>query len=213
MLTIYAMTMSPPALKVLYVANALGLEYEQKAVKLAEGEGQSPEYKAIHPAGKVPALVDGDFSLFESNAMAKYLARKAKSNLYPDDLQKQALVDQWVDFASQHVHNGISRVLWNKIMAPKFGFDVDESSMKCGYEFLEKYLPVVDAQLGRTKYVAGDEITIADYILLAHVDPLEAIEVDVNKYPNLARWREGLRTQDFYQKVHKFYGEAMMAKG
>ncbi len=213
MLTIYALTMSPPALKVLYVANALGLEYEQKGVKLAEGEGQSEQYKRIHPAGKVPALVDGDFTLFESNAIIKYLARKADSALYPDDLKKQAIIDQWVDFVSQHIHNGISRVLWNKMMAPKFGFDVDENSMKCGYEFLEKYLPIVDAQLGKTKYLAGDEISIADYILLAHVDPLEAIEIDVNKYPNLARWREALRTQDFYQRVHKFYGEALMAKG
>jgi len=60
--------------------------------------------------------------------------------------------------------------------------------------------------------LAGDSLTLADLVLLAHIDPLEVIEVDINKYPNLSRWREGLRTQDFYQKVHKFYGEALMSK-
>ena len=67
--------------------------------------------------------------------------------------------------------------------------------------------------MSKNKYLAGEQLSIADLVLLAHIDPLEVIEVDVNKYANLARWREGLRTQDFYQKVHKFYGEAMLAKG
>jgi len=141
MLQIYAMTMSPPALKVIYTANALGLDYEQKAVNLGEGEGQTPEYKAIHPAGKVPAIVDDGFALFESDAIIKYLARKANSNLYPDDIKQQAVVDQWIDFISQHVQNGVARVLWNRVFAKKFGGEVDENSMKCGYEFIEKYLP------------------------------------------------------------------------
>lgn len=212
MLTIYALDLSSPALKVLYVANALGLQYEKKGVNLGEGEGQKPEYLAIHPAGKVPAIIDGDFKLFESNAIIKYFARKKKSDLYPDDLKQQAVIDQWIDFVSLHIQNGVGRVLWNKVFAPKLGKEVDENSMKCGYEFLNRYLPVVDQKLGQSKFLAGDKLSLADFVLLAHVDPLEVIEVDVKKYANLAKWREGLKMKDFYQKVHRFYGEAMMAK-
>ncbi|MGE0268116.1 MAG: glutathione S-transferase family protein [Candidatus Omnitrophota bacterium] len=212
MLTIYALDLSSPALKVLYVANALGLKYEKKGVNLGEGEGQKPEYLAIHPAGKVPAIVDGDFKLFESNAIIKYLARTKKSDLYPEDPKQQAVIDQWIDFVSLHIQNGVGRVLWNKIFAPKLGKEVDENSMKCGYEFLSRYLPIVNQQLGKSKYLAGEKLSLADFTLLAHIDPLEAIEVDINQYPNVVKWRESLRTKDFYQKVHKFYGEAMMAK-
>ena len=212
MLTIYALDLSAPALKVMYVANALGLQYEKKGVNLMEGEGQKPEYLAIHPAGKVPAMVDGDFKLFESNAIIRYFARKKNSDLYPNDIKQQAIIDQWIDFVSIHIQNGVSRVLWNKVFAPKLGKEVDQNSMKCGYEFLEKYLPVVNQQLGRTKYLAGDKLSLADFVLLAYTDPLETIEVDIKKYPKLAKWREGLVTKDFYQKVHKFYGESLLAK-
>ena len=212
MLTIYALDLSAPALKVMYVANALGLQYEKKGVNLMEGEGQKPEYLAIHPAGKVPAMVDGDFKLFEINAIIRYFARKKNSDLYPNDIKQQAIIDQWIDFVSIHIQNGVSRVLWNKVFAPKLGKEVDQNSMKCGYEFLEKYLPVVNQQLGRTKYLAGDKLSLADFVLLAYTDPLETIEVDIKKYPKLAKWREGLVTKDFYQKVHKFYGESLLAK-
>lgn len=212
MLTIYALDLSAPALKVLYVANALGLQYEKKGINLMGGEGQNPEYLKIHPAGKVPAITDGDFKLFESNAIIRYFARKKNSDLYPNDIKKQAIIDQWIDFVSIHIQNGVSRVLWNKVFAPKLGKEVDQNSMKCGYEFLEKYLPVVDQQLGNSKYLAGDNLSLADFVLLAYTDPLETIEVDIKKYPKLAKWREGLVTKDFYQKVHKFYGETMLAK-
>ncbi len=213
MLTIYALDLSSPALKVLYVANALGLEYEKKGVNLAAGEGQSPEYKQIHPAGKVPAIIDGDFRLWESNAIIRYLAGKSKSELYPTDLKQRAIVDQWIDFVSLHIQNGIGRVLWNKLMAPKLGREVDENSLKCGLEFLERYLPLVDAQLGKTPYLAGDSLTLADFTLLAHIDPLEAIGIDAGQYPNIVKWRQPLQAADFYQKVHKFYGESIMAQG
>lgn len=212
MLTIYALDLSGPALKVLYVANALGLDYEKKGIDLAGGEGQSPEYKKIHPAGKVPAIVDGDFNLWESNAIIRYLADKANSELYPRDLKQRALIDQWIDFASLHIQNGMGRVLWNKVMAPKLGREVDENSLKCGMEFLNRYLPIVEEQLGKSAYIAGDKLSLADFVLLSHVDPLEAIEIDVNKYPNLAKWRKPLQAADFYQKVHKFYGAALMAR-
>jgi len=212
MLTIYGMNLSGPALKVFYVANVLGLEYEQKGINIGEGEGQKEDYLKMHPAGKIPVIDDDGFYLFESNAIIRYLAQKENSSLYPTDLKRRVVVDQWIDFASLHIQNGVGRVLYNKVIAPKFKLEVDEASMKCGYEFCNRFLPIVDAQLGKSKYIAGDEISLADYVLLAHVDPLEAIEIDVKKYPNLNKWREPLRTQDFYQKVHKFYGESMMAQ-
>ena len=103
MLTIYGMNLSGPALKVFYVANALGLEYEQKGINLGEGEGQKEDYLKMHPAGKIPVIDDDGFYLFESNAIIRYLAQKENSSLYPTDLKKRVVVDQWIDFASLHI--------------------------------------------------------------------------------------------------------------
>lgn len=209
---IYGNTMSPAVLKVLYCANALEARYEYVALDMMQGDHQSEQYKKIHPAGKVPCLVDGDFTLFESNAICKYLARQSKSEYYPVDIKAQAVVDQWTDFVSIHVQNGMSRVMFNKLIAPMINAPVDQESLKCGWEFLAKYLPVVNNQLARAKYLAGDKLTLADFVLLATIDPAEAIELDLKPYPAIKEWREKLRTQDFYQKVHRFYGEEMASQ-
>ena len=209
MLKIYGHEMSQPANKVRMCANALGIEYEFVRVDLSAGEHRSDTYLAVHPAGKVPAIDDDGFTLFESDAIMKYLCRKIGSDYYPRDPAKQAEVDQWCSFISVHIYMALVRVAFNKLAAPRMGLDVDERSMADGYRFLERFLPVIEQQLSKTKYLAGDELTIADYCLLATVDPAELIEIDLKQYPKLSAWRENLRSQQFYQDVHKFYGESM----
>ena len=76
MLIIYGADLSTPANKVRFVANALGLEYEYHRISLRDKEGQTEEYKRVHPAGKIPAIDDDGFVLFESNAIIRYLADK-----------------------------------------------------------------------------------------------------------------------------------------
>ena len=210
---IYGLAISAPVIKTRLVANALGLDYEFRNVNMMEGEHKTEEYKKLHPAGKVPVLEDDGFVLFESGAICRYLAQKQNSDLYPKDIKQQAVVDQWSDFAAIHIGGAVGRVLFNKVLAPKMGWEVDEKSLQCGQEFLDRFLPIVDQQLSRSTYLAGDEISLADYALLAHVDPLEAIEIDVSKYSNLQKWRDAMRARGEYQKVHKFYGEEMMAQG
>ena len=211
MLKIYGFDFSSPANKVRMCANALGLEYEYIQVNMREGEHKSDKYLAVNPAGKVPAIDDDGFTLFESNAIMKYFCDKSSSSYYPKDPLKRAIVDQWCDFVSIHIHMAFVRVTFNKIVAPQMGFDVDERSLRDGQVFLGQFLPVIEGQLGKTELLAGDELTIADFCLLATVDPAEMIELDLTPYPKLNAWRENLRAQEFYQNVHKFFGESMMA--
>jgi glutathione S-transferase len=212
MLKIYGIDVSPPVNAVRMCANALGLEYEYIQVNIPEGEHKSEKYLALNPVGKVPAIDDDGFTVFESAAIMKYLCRKNDANYYPQDLFRQAIVDQWLSFVCVHIYMALARVLFNKVIGPLIGAPVDEQSLKTGYEFLARFLPVIEGQLKKTKYLAGDELTIADFALLANVDPAEVIELDLSQYPKLNAWRENLRSQDFYQKVHKYYGESIMPK-
>ncbi len=212
MLKIYGSDLSSPANKVRFVANSLGLKYEYVKVNLREGEHMKPEYKKVHPANKIPAIDDDGFNLFESNAIIRYLADKNKSPLYPKDSKARAIVEQWLDFGSMHVGLALSKVVYNRLFAPMRGVPVDENSLKEGISFLERFLPVVDEQLSKQKYLAGDEMTLADINLLALLDPAEAANIDLSKYKNVAKWRSALRKQDFYTKCHKEYGEALKKK-
>lgn len=212
MLKMYGNRFSPPSNKVEMCLNLLGLEHEFIFVDLLNGEQRKPEFLNVTPFSKVPALIDGTFKLSESNAIIKYLAKKAKSDYYPSDLEKQAEVDMWCDFISQHIGmQGYLKIMFNKMVAPRIGVEPDERSMKEGYENLKKYLPLVESKLNKTKFLVGDKMTIADVALIATLDPSEVVEIDLKPYPKLVALRDSLKSQSFYQKVHKFYGESMMA--
>ncbi len=211
MLKVYGFDISSPSNKVRMCANALGLDYDYVRLDLPAGEHRAAAHLARHPAGKVPVIDDDGFMLFESDAITKYLSRKAGSDYYPSEPVEQALVDQWCNFASMHLHIHIGKVFFNKVIAPRMGLDADAAAASEARGFIDQFLPVFEGQLAKTAYLAGDRMTVADFCLLAVLDPAEAIELDLAQYPKLQAWREGLRAQPFYQRVHRFFGETMMA--
>ncbi|MFO1520159.1 MAG: glutathione S-transferase family protein [bacterium] len=210
MLTIYGNEVSSPCNKVRFVANALGLPYEYKHVDLRGGENKFETFLKLNPSGKVPVIVDDGFSLFESNAIIKYLSEKAGSPLYPKDLRQRVTVDQWMDFSSLHIGTAMQRVFVNRVLYQFVGMEKDERSLKDGIDFLGRFLPVVEGQLKNNKFIAGPEMTVADFCLLAHLDPAEISQVDLSAYSSLTRWRNGLKDKEFYQKCFPSYEQMLM---
>ena len=206
MLKLFVHPFSTPALSTLMTAHAVGANFDKNIVDLASGEQRSQEYLEINRAGKVPALVDGDFRISESATIMRYLAKREKSDLYPADIKGQAHVDQWMDYVIHHVRGPFSRVQFNRMFAPMLGQPVDEKSVKTGLHLLEESLPIIDIRLSETAYLCGEDMTLADIALLAALDPAEMIQIDLSPYPNLSKWRKALREQDFYQSVHTHYG-------
>jgi glutathione S-transferase len=205
MLTIYGNNLSLPSNKIRFVANALELRYEYKQLNLRGGEHKTKEYLEIHPAGKVPAIDDDGFRLFESNAIIKYLAANADNRFYSNDIRERALIDQWVDFATAHIGQAMNRVFFNAAIGPLMGMEVDERSLADGRKFLSQFLPVVDARLAKSNYFGSKDITLADFVLLACLDPAEVCKVDLAPYSKLCKWRAALQKQAFYQNCYESY--------
>src|SRR4030095_1835066 len=87
---------SPRAFKVLAAANYLGIPYEQSSVECRTGAHRTPEYARLNPNMKMPTLEDGDFVLWESNAILQYLAsKKPESGLLPKDERARIDVTRW----------------------------------------------------------------------------------------------------------------------
>ena len=207
MIKLYGIPISNNVNKVRYCLNYLGLQYESIPTNPMQGDNQTEAFLKINPAGKIPALEDNGFAIFESNAIIKYLSAKQSSPIYPQDLKQRAIIDAWTDFVSIHIGGAITRVMFNRLMAPMLGKEVDENSLKTGLEFLAKFLPVCDQQLAKNKYLAGANFTLADINLLAVIDPCEMIQVPLTSYANLTKWRNDLKAQAFYQKCYKDYGQ------
>jgi glutathione S-transferase len=211
MLTIYGFDFSSPANKVRFAANAIGLKYEYKQVNLMAGEQKTPEFLKLNPTGRVPAIDDNGFKVFESAAIIKYLADKNNSPLYPKDLEKRTIIDQWIDFANIHVAAALARVTFNRVMYKFLNVEKDERSLNDGIKFLGNFLPIIEKQLNENKYLAGNDMTLADINLLAVLDPVELSSVDLSVYPSITHWRKNLRTQEFYTKCHKSLEEVFQA--
>ncbi len=209
MLTIYGSDLSSPANKVRFVANYLGLKYEYKKIDLGAGEQRKPEILKLNPVGKVPFIDDDGFVLAESGAIIKYLADKVGSSLYPKGLKERALVDQEIDFVTLHVNAALQKIVYNRVFAPRRKIAVDERSLEEGLNFLGRFLPIVEARLAKSAYLAGNTLTLADMTLLSGLDPAEVAGIDLSPYPAIRTWRENLRKQEFYTKCYNQYGESL----
>lgn len=211
MLKIYGFDVSTWSNRVHFTANSLGLDYDYVRVDLLAGAGQTEEYRAIHPSGKVPAIDDDGFILFESGAITRYLADKTGSSLYPSDLRKRAVVEQWTEFAAQHIAKAMERVLVNRVLYKMINTQADENSLQEGLKFLDRFLPLVDTQLANHQHFAMDDLTLADFVLLAWLDPVEVCGVDLSTYPNIIKWRNRLMQQDFYTHCYKSYQDIIQS--
>ncbi|MGJ8563177.1 MAG: glutathione S-transferase family protein [Alphaproteobacteria bacterium] len=203
---LYIHPISTPALTVEFAAHAMVIDFERNIIDLSKGEQRSPEYLAINPKGKVPALDDNGFLLSESAPIMRYLARKGKSELYPAELKARAFTEQWMDFAAHHVRSPLARIQFNRLIAPMIGQPADEASVQMGLHLLAENLPHIEAQLASNDYLAGETLTLADFTLLGALDPVEVLKVDLTPYSALSKWRNGLRKKEFYTKVHTHFG-------
>ncbi len=87
----------------------------------------------------------------------------------------------------------------------------DERSLSDGIKFLGQFLPIIEKQLKENKYLAGNEMTLADINLLAVLDPAELSSVDLSIYPSISSWRKNLKAQSFYTKCHNSLEEVFQA--
>ncbi|MCH9699637.1 MAG: glutathione S-transferase family protein [Gammaproteobacteria bacterium] len=205
MLKLYGLDLSPWVNRVRFTANMMGLEYDYINIDLMKGEGQSDDYKLIHPAGKVPALDDNGFILFESGAICRYLASKEQSSLYPTTINEKAIVDQWTDFSVNHIASAMQKLLFNRVIYKFTDMEKDDRSLQDGLNFLDRFLPIIDTQLSTSTYLASNELSLADMILLAWLDPAEVSELDLSPYQNISNWRNLLKQQAFYKQCFNSY--------
>ena len=209
MIKIYYHPISFPSLSPVFAAEAMGIDYEKEVVDLQKGANKTPEYLAINPYGRVPAMSDGDYNMAESASIMRYMARKSGSDFYPDDIQAQGEIDQWMDFVNHHIRSAVARVQFNRMVAPLVGAEVDEASIQTGLKFLEGNLPVVENRLSEQDFLCGDKMTLADISLVAALEPENTARLDLSPYPKLSAWLKARRSESFYTNIHSHFGAEM----
>ena len=117
---LYVFPPSPRAFKTMAVANHLGLEWTLHMLDLPKGEHMTPQYGALNPNLRMPTLKDGDYVLWESNSIMRYLnlAYGKASPIYPQDAKGRAAVDRWLDWTLSSLQPVDRPVFWGLVRTP-----------------------------------------------------------------------------------------------
>lgn len=187
----YTFPPSPNCRKVAAVIDHLGLEgVEEVFVDLTRGESRTPGFLAVNPNGAIPALVDGEFRLWESNAIMQYLCSKRPENpLYPSDPRGQADVNRWLFWLNNHFGIACGKLTYEHLVKPMMGIgEPDPRSVEQGLEGFHRYAAVLDSHLAGRRFLVGDQPTIADFAVASMLTYAGPARIPVEPYGNLREW-------------------------
>jgi glutathione S-transferase len=175
------------AFRALWIAQELGLDYEHIPIEIGQAGARKPEYLAINPNGRLPAIDDGGFTLWESLAITLYLAKKhATGRLYPTTLEGEAKAWQWSLWSVQEVDRGVN--IWSLHAVRLPPEDRDPQRLAEALKVLESPFKVLDSALAGRSYLLGDDFTVADLNVAAVIS--RAIDMDLSATPRLGDWLE-----------------------
>jgi GST-like protein len=183
---------TPNGYKVSIALEELGLAYEVHPVRIVAGEQFKPEFLAISPNNKIPAIVDTDgpggrpLSVFESGAILMYLAEKA-GRLLPADPAARMVAIEWLIFQVANIGPMLGQAHHFRSYAPeKLPYAIDRYTNEA-----RRLYCVLDRRLNGVEYLAG-EYSIADIAMYPWLRRPEGQGVDLGEYPNVARWRDAM---------------------
>ena len=175
--------------KVLWCLRELDLTYERIDAGMAFGRNHDPDYLAMNPNGRVPTLVDGDFVLWESNSIMRYLvlAYGNGSPVYPEAAKQRAAVDRWLDWTLSTLQPVDRPVFWALVRTPVEKRDHVAIQKDADAEAIQ--WRIVENQLASRRFIEGDDFTLADIALGAYARRWFGVEgIRKPQLPHLERW-------------------------
>jgi glutathione S-transferase len=188
-LTIWGRANSVNVQKVLWCLRELDIAYHRIDAGMAFGRNDEPDYLAMNPNGRVPTLVDGDFILWESNSVMRYLvlAYGQGSPIYPQAAKARAGVDRWLDWTLSTLQPVDRPVFWALVRTPVEKRDMVAIQKDADAEAVQ--WRIVDAQLATRRFIEGDDFTIADIALGAYARRWFGVEgIRKPQLGHLERW-------------------------
>lgn len=183
---IYDFPLSPNCRKVRAIVYELGLEPEFVSINLFKNEQRRPDVVALNPNAKLPILVDGDFVLWESNAICSYLAQGTP--LLPTAVRERAEVDRWCGWQLAHMGPAIGKVAFQRLVKPMTGLgQPDPHVVEEGIAEYSRFAGVLETSLGDRECVAG-RLSVADFVLASLFSIGATVGLETAPYPKVNAW-------------------------
>ncbi len=200
MLKIWGRNTSSNVQKAMWAVGELKLEHTRIDAGGAFGKNKEAPYLAMSPNGLVPTLEEEDgFLLWESNSIVRYLAGKFDNNgvLEPRDLRQRALASQWMDWQLSVVGPAIFHAFWGLIRTPPEKRDY--AAIKTSQEKTTAAMQMLETQLAKTQYVAGDSFSYGDIPVGIMCYRYVQLVPERPKTPNLDRWYAAISSRPAFK--------------
>lgn len=198
---LYVFPPSPRARKPMAVAFHLGLQVEMVFVNLLAGEQKKPEFLKLNPNGRMPVLEDGDFLLWESEAIMQYLAEQKPGPLYPAGARVRADIARWQFWDVAHWDAACAILLFeNMIKGMVGGGGPDPARIREGEEKFIPLAKVLDQHLSTRQWLVGDGLTIADFAIAAPLHYAQMCRLPVQEFAAIRAWYERIEQFDAWKK-------------
>ncbi len=194
--------------KVLAGLQLIGTPYEVVHVDYFKGAQKEEPYISINPNASVPAMVDGDFVLWESNAILQYAADKAgNEKVYPRNLKTRADINRWLLWESSSWFPSCYVFLVENCVKPLLGGAPDPAILNAQQAQFHKLAGILDQRLAGNTWVAGDQVTIADIALASPMHLHGWQQLPLNGHKHLKRWlHQGVEQLSCWQNTMVYQG-------
>jgi len=185
--------------KVLWTCAELNLPFEREDWGTGFRSTDTPEFLSLNPNGMVPVLKDGDFVLWESNTIIRYLAaRYSGEHLYPTDPLARARIDQWMDWQATDLNKSWSYPFL--ALVRKLPSHQDREALAAGCASWSRHMGILDRQLQSTgRFVAGEHFTLADIPIGLSVNRWFGTPFSHPDFPSVTAYFERLSQRDGYR--------------
>jgi GSH-dependent disulfide-bond oxidoreductase len=193
---------TPNGHKVHIALEELGMSYQVVPINIGAGEQFKPEFLAVNPNHRIPAIVDPEgpggkpLKLFESGAILIYLAEKAGGKLIPQDPATRYICLEWLMFQMGGVGPMFGQ--WNHFAAyavEKLPYAIERYTNE-----VARLHRVMEHRLQEAPYLAGDEYTIADIATFPWVRNPDRRGINLAEYPSVKRWHDGIAARPAVQR-------------
>lgn len=192
MKTLYDMERSGNCYKVRLLLALLGEDYERVTVDLTREEPREASFLALNPRGEIPVLVEDDQAIWDSGAILVYLATQAVDrHWFPDAALARARVTQWLAVAANEVHHGLAAARAIRLFGRTGDLAQSQAVGRCA-------LTLLDQQLARGPWLAGEAPSIADIACYPYVSIAEEGALSLAPYQNVARWCRNIESLPGY---------------
>lgn len=176
-----------------------GLKYDTEKLDMGQRQNKSPEYLKLNPNGKVPTLIDGDFVIWESVAINRYLAEKYKPELLGSTVEERALIEQWSVWSIAEFQPDLVTLLIQMIFVPEGKRDQDLIE-RVKNRIPEKF-SILNAHLRNREFMVSNYFSIADVNAASVANIGLGLGLSFSDYPHLHEWLMRMKARKSFKTV------------